>query len=311
MKELTQNRGIIYMLIASFCFAFTGACARYLRDDINPIELVLFRNIVGVVIIGYSVWRRPIIQQGGKPFLLLFRGFIGTTALYTFFYGISKIGLAISITYQQSYPVFLALIGGLFLGERLKLKEWSAILIGFFGICMIFLPSIDSSTLSIKNHIIGLSNGIMTGMAYLSIRGLSEYYDQRSIILSFMFCGLVLPIISLGIGEFYTNEHLDFVINTFVWPVGNQWVTLFTLGVAAMAGQVYLTKAFSYQKTGVIAAIGYSNIIFSIFFGTILGDAFPNMTSMIGILLIITCGIMVSWSPKPKDLTLVLDQNNT
>ncbi|MBK9736690.1 MAG: EamA family transporter [Saprospiraceae bacterium] len=48
MKSPDQHRGILYMLIASFCFAFTGACARYLRDDINPIELVLFRNLIGI-----------------------------------------------------------------------------------------------------------------------------------------------------------------------------------------------------------------------------------------------------------------------
>jgi drug/metabolite transporter (DMT)-like permease len=286
------------MLIASFSFAFTGACARYLQGEINPIEMVLFRNLLGVLFIGYSVIRRPIIQQGGKPWLLFFRGFIGTTALYTFFYGISKIGLAISITYQQSYPVFLALIGGLYLGERLKWREWTAIIIGFAGICMIFLPSVDNSLLSAKNHVIGLSNAIMTGMAYLSIRGLSEYYDQRSIILSFMVCGIVFPILSLFVGEYYENEAIDFIINKFTMPVGYQWSVLGALGIAAMIGQIYLTKAFSYQKTGVIAAIGYSNIVFSIIFGYILGDAFPSAMSLIGIVLIITCGVMVSWKPR-------------
>ena len=173
MGSLSQNRGILYMLIASFCFALTGACARYLRNDINPIELVLFRNIIGVVFILYSIRKTPVVQKGGKLYLLIFRGVIGTLALYTFFYGISKIGLAIAITYQQSYPVFLAVMAMWFFGERLRNIEWMAVLIGFAGICMIFLPSIDASLLSAKHHFIGISNAIMTGMAYLSIRGLT------------------------------------------------------------------------------------------------------------------------------------------
>jgi drug/metabolite transporter (DMT)-like permease len=298
MIDVSQRKGIFYMLIASFCFAFTGACARYLRDDINPIELVLFRNLIGVLFIGISVMRTPLIQVGGKPWLLVFRGVIGTFALYSFFYGISRIGLAISITYQQSYPVFLALIAAFFLGDKLKFREWIAILIGFSGICLIFLPSVDNSILSTKHHFIGISNAVMTGMAYLSIRGLSTIYDQRSIILSFMICGIVLPILSLLIGEFYTSESLDFIIDRFVMPQGNQWFPIIALGLAAMVGQIYLTKAFSYQKTGVIAAIGYSNIIFSIIFGTLLGDAFPEILSLLGIVLIIICGILVSLKPK-------------
>ncbi len=282
------------MLIASFCFALTGACARWLRDDINPVELVLFRNLIGVVFIVFSIWRTPVIQQGGKLALLIFRGIIGTMALYAFFYGISKIGLAISITYQQSYPVFLALLSIYFLKEKLSAREWLAIILGFAGICLIFLPSVNTSLLTMKHHVIGLSNALMTGLAYMSIRGLSEYYDQRSVILSFMLSGIILPVISLTLAFFVTTDDLDFMIHSFDTPQMSQLPVILLLGIAALLGQIYLTKAFFYQKTGVIAAVGYSNIIFSIFFGKLLGDAFPDTFSLIGILLIIICGVLVS-----------------
>lgn len=283
------------MLVASFCFALTGACARWLRDDINPIELVLFRNIIGVVFILYSIHHRPVVQSGGKRWLLLFRGVIGTLALYSFFYGISKIGLAISITYQQSYPVFLALFATWLFGERLTGKEWFAIITGFGGICLIFLPSAHTSLLSVKHHMIGLSNALMTGMAYLSIRGLSDIYDQRSIILSFMLSGILLPVLSLTTGHFVDAEPLDFIVDTFDVPLISHYPVILLLGIAALFGQVYLTKAFTYPKTGIIGAIGFSNIVFSVIFGTMLGDAFPDVLSLIGIFLIIVCGIMVSY----------------
>lgn len=74
------------------------------------VELVFFRNVIGVVFVLLSVSRKPLSQKGGKLTLLIFRGIIGTLALYLFFFAITKIGLAEAITYQQSYPV-LALIG--------------------------------------------------------------------------------------------------------------------------------------------------------------------------------------------------------
>jgi len=67
------------------------------------------------------------------------------------------------------------------------------------------------------------------------------------------------------------------------------------LGIAALFGQIYLTKAFSFQKTGVIGAVGYSNIVFSIIFGILLGDSFPGVLSLIGIVMIIACGILISF----------------
>lgn len=286
------------MLLASFSFALTGACARYLRNDINPIQLVLFRNIIGVGFIMWSIHRRPIQQTGGKLGLLVFRGLIGTLALYTFFYGISKIGLAISITYQQSYPVFLSIMAAWWFGERLKIQEWSAVLIGFVGIFLIFVPSADTSTLVMRNHMLGISNAIMTGLAYLSIRGLSAIYDQRSIILSFMLSGIILPLISLGIGSFIVTENFDFLIDDFDTVNYHHLPIILLLGIAALVGQVYLTKAFSYQKSGVIAAVGYSNIIFSILFGVLLGDELPDIYSFVGIGLIIICGVLISFAPK-------------
>ncbi len=292
------QRGIIYMLIASFCFALTGACARYVKGEIPPIELVFFRNIIGVVFILYSLVIRPPIQEGGKPGLLVFRGITGTLALYTFFYGISKIGLAIAITYQQSYPVFLAMAGMLYYGDRLSFREWLAIAIGFAGICLIFLPSVNASLLTIKHHVIGISNALMTGMAYLSIRGLSRWYDERSIILVFMLCGIVMPLLSLVAGIWIQSPHLDFLIAKPEMPAFHHLPVILLLGIAALFGQIYLTRAFSFQKTGVIGAVGFSNVVFSIFFGTMLGDAFPDMISIVGILFVVVCGVLISVNAK-------------
>ena len=75
---------------------------------------------------------------------------------------------------------------------------------------------------------------------------------------------------------------------------------LMILGLAALAGQIYLTRAFSFQKTGVIGAVGFSNVVFSIFFGTLLGDEFPASESLLGIALVVLCGIWLSFLQKKE-----------
>jgi drug/metabolite transporter (DMT)-like permease len=300
MEKDNLSQGIKYMLTASFFFALTGALARILRDDISNVEMVLFRNLTGVVFIGYSLLRRPPVEKGGNTGLLIFRGVIGTLALYAFFYGISKIGLAVAITYQQSYPVFLAVIASVFLGEKLEMKGWVAVLIGFAGVALIFFPQIILTQFNFKYHVIGVSNALMTGLAYLSIRGLSEWYDERKIVLSFMICGIVLPLFSLALGELVPIGQMDFLIAQFQWPAPKSWVYIIALGIAALIGQIFLTKAFFIPKTGLIGAIGYSNIVFSVFFGVMLGDGIPGPESLLGITLVIISGIMISWKKAKK-----------
>ncbi len=283
------------MLGAAFCFSVSGACTKVLGKRISSVELVFFRNIIGVLFVLFTIYRRPLVQVGGKMSLLIFRGVIGTLALYTFFFSITKIGLAEAITYQQSYPIILALLGGYFLKEKLDFKNWLAVIVGFIGICCIFLPQFRIDILSIKYHTFGLANAIMTALAYMSIKQLSGYYDSRSIVLSFMFSGIVLPIISMVLGQYIYIDSLAFLFGSFNWPMGVEWLWIITLALSALAGQILLTKAFTYGNTGEVSAIGYSNIVFSVMFGIILGDAFPNAISLLGILLIIACGVYISF----------------
>ena len=286
------------MLIAAFCFSVSGACTRILGVRLSSVELVFFRNIIGVVFVGWSVFNRPLVQVGGKLPLLIFRGVIGTLALYTFFYSITKIGLAEAITYQQSYPIFLAVLSVYFFKEKLAFVDWSAVFLGFLGICLIFVPQFKVDFVSVKYHSFGLLNAIMTALAYLSISGLSKYYDSRSIVLSFMVSGIILPIISMLVGKYYYVDNLGFLFGEFLMPSGDEWYWIGILAFSALIGQIYLTKAFTFGKSGEISAIGYSNIVFSILLGVLLGDKFPNILSLLGITLIITCGVIISFKKR-------------
>lgn len=66
------------------------------------------------------------------------------------------------------------------------------------------------------------------------------------------------------------------------------------LGLAALFGQYFVTKAYGADKAGIVSSIGYANIIFSVFLGMALGDPFPDWMSTLGILCIISSGVMIS-----------------
>ncbi|MFN8356414.1 MAG: DMT family transporter [Spirosomataceae bacterium] len=297
MKE-NLRLGILYMVAASLAFASMGAVTRLLGHRINSIELVLFRNLLGSVVVASTLWKRPLQQVGGKLWLLIFRGIVGTIALYVFFYGITQIGLPEAITYQQTYPIFLALLSAFFLAERLNRSEWTAIFIGVAGIAFIFIPQMQGNFLSLKNHLLGISNSLLTALAYLSIRGLSQLYDTRAIVLSFMVSGVIMPLISLLIGSYIPNTHVEFLIAPYVSPTPSEWIWVVLLGIFALIGQILMTKSFSYGKAGPIAVSGYSNILFSLVFGLWLGDALPTSWGFVGIALIIFSGYLISYKVK-------------
>lgn len=289
--EYSVKTGVKYMLFASLLFAFMGASAKQLSDSMSSIEIVFFRNIFGVVLILFSLYRSPLTQVGGRLGLLIFRGMAGFIALLFFFYNISHIPLGEAMTFSKTSTIFTAIFAYIFVKEKLGFKGWLGVFVGFIGI--LFITKFDGSALN-KTDYLGILCGVGAGLAYTSIRELRKHYDSRAIVLSFMTIGTIGPLILMIIGSFYTNENLDFLIAPFIMPRSEDWIFIVLLGFFATFAQIFMTKAYSSAKAGIIGTISYSNITFAILIGIFLGDSIPDIWISFGIVLIIVSGILVS-----------------
>jgi len=292
MKRLKElNNGVKYMLFASFIFAIMGAFAKLASNEMPSLEVVFFRNIFGVAMIGYSIYTKPMKHSGGKPFLLLFRGTMGFLALLAYFYNIAHIPLGDAVTFSKTAPIFTALFAFFFLKERLSASSWFAVFVGFGGILLITQPSAIGFT---KYDLLGIFSGVGAALAYTSVRELRNYYDTRAIVLSFTFVGTVGPIILFIISKYFYISELDFMLGQFVMPQGIVWFYVFGLGILGTLSQYFMTKAYGETKAGIVGAVSYTNIVFAILVGLFLGDALPSLTTLCGIALIVFAGIIVA-----------------
>ena len=291
LKKISSlDKGILYMLFASFLFAIMGAFAKELSQSMSSLEVVFFRNIFGVVLIGTMVLKSPPVQKGGRPFLLFFRGLMGFFALLAFFYNIAYISLADAMTFSKTSPIFTAFFAYLFLKEKMSVYGWIALFIGFVGIVLITQPV---GLVFEKTDILGIFSGIGAALAYTSVRELRNYYDTRAIVLSFMSVGTLGPLVLLMLEPFIHVQELDFMFAKFTMPTGMDWVYIMGLGLFATMAQMYMTKAYANTQAGIVGAVSYSNIVFAIGLGLMMGDALPNLSTTLGILAIFLAGILV------------------
>lgn len=289
--SLNISKGIYYSFIAAFTFALMGAFVKIAGRSMSSVNIVLYRNIIGLVFILATIIKNPLKNNGGRFGLLMFRGLIGSLSLFALFYNMSHIGLGEAITYIQTSTIFVAIFSFLFLKEKLSIYGWLAVLLGFVGILFVFRPSFNTD---LKTEFLGVFNGIAAGAAYTSVRALRKYYDTRSIVLSFMGWGTFLSLLFMLLTPFICIPGFDFLLSPFQVPRGITWLWIFFVGITALLGQIFLTKAYAEDQAGIISTIGYTNIPFAILIGIVLGDSFPDIITITGMALIITSGIVIA-----------------
>ena len=285
------DKGVIFMFFAGLLSALNGALAKILGEDMSALEIVFFRNIFGVAFIMIALYHTRPTLEGGNIKLLIWRGLFGFTAMLFFFYTITKIPLGEAITLNKTSPLFVSILAFFLLGEKLSPVGIFSLLIGFLGVVLITKPFGLSVGLP---HLLGLLGGVLAAAAYTTIRKIKHIYDSRVIVLSFMGTGVIIPFILFVISEYYAPAHLDFLLSKFIMPTNPKvWVFLFFMGITATLSQWLLTKAYSTTNAGIIGIVSYIIIPFSILFGTLLGDSFPDIYTMIGIGLIVLAGLLV------------------
>lgn len=287
------DSGIWFMLGSALISALNGALTKILSQDISALEIVFFRNLIGVFLILYALKHTAPKLTGGKIHLLFTRGLFGFMAMILFFYTITVIPLGEAITLNKTSPFFVTILAFFLLKEHLSKRVLLALLIGFMGTVLITKPFGMSFSYA---HFLGVLGGFFAAAAYTTIKKIKDIYDSRVIVLSFVGVGTLLPALLFLVAPYLdTPEYLAFLLPAFIVPMGMKiWLLIILMAVISTLSQWLLTKAYSSKNLSVIGVISYTNIPFAIGFGTLLGDAFPDNLTFLGILLIVTGGILVS-----------------
>jgi drug/metabolite transporter (DMT)-like permease len=295
MRVDPTYRGILYMLTAALGFSIMGGAAKSLTGSFDAGQLVFWRNLIGLLALFPGLLIRPPVQEGGKLPRLIFRGMMGTIALYTLLYCILHIPLGTAMSYNLTSALFIAIFSFLLFKEYHGKNVLFAVLLGFAGMLLIYKPVMHFPW---YYHLAGLVSGIVSAFAYMTLGRLSAYYDPRVIVLSFLSLGTLVPLITMGIHEGLGVPADGFLIVAWRWPHGTEWIAVIILGIAALFGQYFVTKAYGSDKAGIVSVFGYANIVYSIFIGMALGDRFPDWMSLLGIGCIIGSGLVIALNKK-------------
>lgn len=272
----------LWMLIAALGFAVMGAFVKIGAQKFSSMELVLYRSLIGLVIIWITVILRKSSLKSPVLAQQISRAIVGFFALVLFFYAITHLPLATAITLNYTSAIFLGLLTPLFLHEKPRKMIYIALISGFSGIVLLLKPSLNGQDLLAMA--VGLLSGLGAAFAYLLVKQLGQQHepDWRTV----FYFTLISSILAGGWTLFEGMQAIT-------WQ---DLPILLGIGVSATISQLAMTRAYRTGNTLIVACLAYFTVIFASIFGVIFWQEHLDMQSGIAILLIIVSGILSSQS---------------
>lgn len=136
--DRTERDGLLLLLISALGYACLGVIASWLADTgIAPLDVVVWRYIFATLLIWAIILvRRAPLPEKSLPRRALFAtGLFFALAALAAFFGLRLLPTSMFVVLFYTYPAFVVLMS-IFLGERLPLLGWFALLLTLFGVIL-------------------------------------------------------------------------------------------------------------------------------------------------------------------------------
>ena len=271
-------RAVIFMVIGGVSIALMQAAVKLISFELHPFIITLYRaGLVFVVLLPILFWRGRAVFNTSSIRLQVVRGGIGGLGMLCVFTGLSMISLAEVTVLLFTVPIFATLLSIVFLSEKVGVRRWTAIFVGFLGILIIARPQGSVST----GHLIILCAALSWSTSILIAKKLTEKDT----------------VISITFWQAMGCVPLAFIASLFVWELPSFVQLGALLGIAALGtvGHAMLYAALKVGQVSVILPLDYIRIIWSAGLGFILFGQLPTLHLYAGSLLIIAATAFLSY----------------
>jgi len=241
-------------------------CVRLVSEGLPPFEIAFFRNLFGLIAV--VPW---FIQLGFTPLktrrigLLTTRGALNTVCMLGFFTAVSITPLAEVTALSFTAPIYATLFAMFWFREKIGIRRWIAILIGFAGIFVVLRPGFQAISMG---HMLVIGSAFGWGICLIIIKDLGR---TESAVTITTYMSLVMAPLSL-------------IPALFVWvtPTLEQLGWLVFLGTLGGAGQLAMSQSLRLADTHVVTPFDFSRLVFISVLAWVMFGQVPDVFVWIG-----------------------------
>ena len=271
-------KAILLNLSAWAVLPFMDTIAKYLSAELSFFQITwarYFFTVFWTLPFMFFFFRKK-LKWSENPKLEILRGLTLFSANICFFYSISIISMAKALTLAFVAPLVTTTLSPIILGEKVGIRRWTAVIVGFIGSLIVIRPGFIEFNLA---TVAALGTGCFYGVYLIITRKL---HSTDNPLLTLLLTGVVgVTISSIFVPVVWTN------------PTYMEWLWLALMGIFACLGHILLIYSLRYADASKLAPFGYFEIITNIILGYYFFKDFPDLWTFIGLFIIIMSGIYI------------------
>ena len=206
---------------------------------------------------------------------MVLRVALAAMAVASFYYAVSSMPLADTITFWMAGPIYVAALSPLLLGEQVGWRRWTAIGLGFAGVLIALQPSSETLTLP---ALIALFGSACFALMMITGRALRQSSDVALVFWPTFGAGLF--------GMAWSAFH-------WVSPSAFDYGLLALLGVIALLAHFFTNRSLILADAAAVTPYQYTLLVWAGLFGWIFFDEAPRATTIIGAVFIVASGLFI------------------
>lgn len=277
------NKGTLLYMLAVLMLAIMDAAAKWLSDGYSIFQIALIRSFFSFLpILGLAMWNRKkqvsFLVSRGRIVSHIVRGCLFAITFGSFVWSLKWLPLAEATGISLVGPIFMILLGGIFLKEDIGLQKWLAIAIGLAGVLLIFQPSGSGPVFA---KLLALLSALSFALVAIWTRKLSSHDSSETIA---FWTNTILMTIG-GVGVLFSD---------WFTPSANDLFVFLLMGLAGGVANLLFVIALRSSEVSLVAALEYSIFIWAVLFGLVIFSEVPTVNVWIGVGIIAVSGIYTS-----------------
>ncbi|MBI2253509.1 MAG: DMT family transporter [Proteobacteria bacterium] len=276
--------GILLMLCAMGILPFLDVCAKYLgRMDLPIVEIVWARLFFGMLLtLPFAL--RLVGPKGllpDPPVMHTCRGLFLCGATFFFFWGLKFLPIADTLAIFFVQPLIITMLSPVVLGEKVGIRRWMAVIIGFIGTLIIIRPGFQEFN---PGMVLALLAGLCLAIYMLLTRKMSGRSHAMVTTFHTNVAGAVLMSVAV----------------IFFWemPTPEQWLLFALMAAIATFGHFLIVKAYDHAEASLLAPFAYAEMIMAVVAGWYFFGDFPDRWTFVGVGILIACALYISYRER-------------